>query len=357
MNAMNAQRQVRLAIVGAGGITRSMLPELRAKPWLEVVAAVDVRQNALDDLERLAPGIATFTDLDEALAQAQVDAVLVNTPAELHYPQARAAIEAGLDALVAKPMTAEWKDAVALVDLAEERGVTLSVVQQLRFNRHYQAVRRFVESGRLGDVEAVFFQNSKPRPEPANLARMIHPALYEASCHHFDSLFSVLGEPMPTSVSCQEYNPTWSPYAGAGMVNALIEVDNRVHIVYHGGFCAQAPMYDVRFEGTKGVLRCRGLHMSVDTMAYEFADRLGAFEPIQIDEDLPVQGPWQPYLDAWYAYLTGGPEPPFSGRRNLRVLSLIDGAMRSAESGMRIDVAGDQRYASAFSRREESREW
>lgn len=296
--------------------------------------------------------MAPFTDLDDALTRIQVDAVLINTPAEWHYRQTRAAVEGGFDVLVAKPMTAKWKDAVDLVEIVAGSRVTVSVVQQMRFNRHYQAVRRLVESGRLGDIEAVFFQNSKPRPEPANLAQMAHPALYETSCHHFDSIFSVLGEPTPTSVSCQEYNPSWSPYAGAGMVNALVELDNRIRVIYHGGFCSQAAMYDLRLEGTRGTLRCRGLHMSNDTMSYEFAERLGTFEPVTIDQDLPAQGPWQPYLDAWYAYLNGGTEPAFSARNNLKVLSLIDAAIRSAESGRRIDVAGDPRYDAAPTRRE-----
>ena len=50
-------------------------------------------------------------------------------------------LEAGLHVLVAKPMTTRWEDAVALVAQARACGRTLSVAQQIRYNRHYLAVR------------------------------------------------------------------------------------------------------------------------------------------------------------------------------------------------------------------------
>jgi predicted dehydrogenase len=171
---MTATEKVRCLIVGMGGISGAMVSRLRQTPWYATAGVVDVRPEALaraGDVLSL-PQEALFTDLDAALAATDAAAVLINTPSELHYTQSRAALEAGKHVLVAKPITNSYEQAEELVHLARARGVTLSVGQQIRYNRHFTAVRRFLESGRLGAVEAAFFMNSKPRPRAANLARM-----------------------------------------------------------------------------------------------------------------------------------------------------------------------------------------
>lgn len=344
------RRKIRCLVVGMGGISKTMLRELTAKAWYETVGVVDVRDEALADAAaRLhLPRTALFKDLDEALRASPADAVIVNTPSELHYAQSKAALEARRHVLVAKPVTNSYEQAVDLVDLAAAQGVTLSVGQQMRFNRHYTAVQRFVDGGGLGSVEAVFFQNSKPRPNPANLARMDQPALYENACHHFDAFVALFGERAPEWIACDGFIPSWSPYAGPCMVNALIRFGGDLHVLYHGGFSSRAPMYEFRLEGSAGALRCHGIHMSNDTMGYEFAPPLGEFAPTTIDDGIPARSPWIRFFDVWHDYLRGGPEPPFSGRNNLKVFALLSAAIESVDNRHPVEVAGNPRFAAAF---------
>jgi len=342
--------KIRCIVVGMGGISKTMLRELAAAPWYETVAVVDVRAAALAEAAaRLGlPESARFTDLAAALREVPADAVLVNTPSELHFGQSRAALEAGRHVLVAKPITTSYGQAVELVELAAARGVTLSVGQQLRYNRHYTAVERFLASGAIGSVEAVFFQNSKPRPQPANLARMAQPALYENACHHFDAFRALFAGREPEWIVGDGFVPSWSSYAGPCMVNALIRFGGGLHLLYHGGFSSQAPMYEFRLEGSQGALRCHGVHMSNDAMRYEVAPALGEFAPAAIDEGLPAGSPWPPFFERWRRYVAGGAEPPFSGRNNLPVFALLSAAIESVEHGRPVEVAGNPRFASAF---------
>ena len=342
--------RVRCLVVGMGGISRAMLRSLAQKPWFCCAGLVDLSKEALATGGELAgvPEKARFRDLGEALAALRPDAVLINTPSELHYPQTRQCLEAGCHVLVAKPVTNDYAQAVELAALAARCGATLSVGQQLRYNRHYAALTRFVQSGALGRVEAAWFMNSKPRPKVANLAHMLQPSLYENACHHFDAFLSVFAGCAPEWISCDGFVPSWSKYAGPCMVNALIRFGGGLHLSYHGGFSSQAPMYEFRLEGTLGALRCRGLHMSNDTMEYEFAPALGAFAPRPIDEDIVPCDPFLPFLDHWHAYLCGGPEPPFSGHRNLQVFALLSAAIEAVETGRPVDIASHPQYAGAY---------
>ncbi len=133
------------------------------------------------------------------------------------------------------------------------------------------------------------------------------------------------------------------------MVNATIAFSGGLHVLYHGGFSSQAPMYEFRVEGTTGALRCRGLHMSNDTMSYEVAPALGQFAPSAIDAGVESQDPFRPFFALWRDYVQGGAEPPFSGRNNLRVMAMLCAAIDSlAGDGKRIAIAANPRYHGAF---------
>jgi predicted dehydrogenase len=132
------------------------------------------------------------------------------------------------------------------------------------------------------------------------------------------------------------------------MVNALIRFNGNLHVAYHGGFSSRASMYEFRLEGEKGALACHGVHMSNDAMRYELAPALGQFGHVTIDADVPLRNPFDPFLDAWHAYVNGGAEPPFSGRNNLKVFAMLSAAIESTESGNPVEIAGNPRYRRAF---------
>lgn len=349
-------RNVRCVVVGIGAISRHMLAVLATKSWYETAAFVDVRADALAEACSGSPDVPGFTDLEEALEQTHADVVIVNTPSEFHDAQATQALNAGFHVLVAKPITNDFEQAVKLVELAAGQGLTLSVGQQMRYMRHYRAVERFVRSGRLGSIEAINLLNPKPRPNPANLISMEQPALYEIACHHFDSLLAIVGDRAVESIACDGFSPSWSRYAGPCLVNAMIRFEGNLHVLYQGGFSAQAPSYELRLEGASGALRCRGLHMSVDEMTNELALPGGSFTPIDIDEGIPAESPWHTYFDVWHRYLVGGPEPSFSGRNNLKVFAPLSAGIESNErGGAPVNVAASTRYAAAFGEFEPAR--
>lgn len=325
-------RRFRLLFAGYGHLGAYLAQRLGDEPWCEVAAVADSRAAAREKAAAV-HGVPAFASLEQALAAATADIAVISTPSEGHYAQSAAALRRGLHVLVAKPITNSLADARRLVALAAAKRRKLAVGQQLRFNRHYRAVASFIRSGRLGKVEVVHFLNSKPRHKALNLATMAQPAFYEMACHHFDSLLALLPGAAPQSIVADGFRPSWSVYRGPCMVNALITLRGGVHVLYHGGFSSQADCYELRLEGTRGALRCRGLHMSVDEMRYEFAPRGGAFREVDLDAGAPPVNPWDEFIARWRAWLAGGAEPPFSGRRNLAVFGLLASGIASARTG------------------------
>lgn len=331
------RKTLRLLFCGYGQLGDSLARVLGRQPWCRIVAVADPNRRALQRAAAY-PNVSAFADFDEALESTDADVALINTPSEQHFRQAAAALSRGLHVLVAKPITNSLADARKLVALARKHRRKLAVGQQMRFNRHYRAVRAFIESGRLGEVEVVHFLNSKPRHRALNLGAMDEPAFYEMSCHHFDSLLALFPSSTPRSIVADAYRPSWSVYRGPCMVNALIRMSGGLHVLYHGGFSSQADMYELRLEGTRGALRCRGIHMSVDDMRYDFAPRAGEFRRVAIDARIAAANPWLEFFARWRAWLAGGAEPPFSGRHNLKVFSLLAAGIESARSGKTVNV-------------------
>src|SRR2546423_4410283 len=263
-SAIVKKRTLRLVFAGYGHLGEYLARYLARERWCSIVAVADPSAHA-----RERTSVPAFSDFGRALDYIEADVAVISTPCDLNYEQSAQALRRGLHVLVAKPITNNLSEAKRLVALARKQRRKLAVGQQIRFNRHYRAVARFVRSGKIGKVEYVHFLNSKPRHQALNLAHMGQPALYEMSCHHFDSLMALFPGAKPTSIVADGFRPSWSVYSGPCMVNALIRMSGGLHVLYHGGFSSQADMYELRLEGTRGALRCRGIHMSVDELRYD----------------------------------------------------------------------------------------
>lgn len=342
----------RVLAVGYGLMGSSLARLIDGSGWAKIIGAVDASDTALQQAtenHQLHAG-ATGTHLRTVLQRLQPDIVSINTPSEYHFKQVMTALDTGCHVLVAKPVASGLNEALRIAKHAQLCRRKVVVGQQMRFNRHYRSVAAFVASGAIGKVESVQLMNSKPRHQALNLGTMPEPAMLEMACHHFDALLSFLPRARPQSIVAQGFRPSWSVYDGHCMVNAIIELSSGVNVLYHGGFSSQAEQYELRLEGTRGALRCRGSHMSGTAFAYEVAERGGAFVTADLESAVEAGSPWQMYLAQWQRYLQGGAEPVFSVRRNLPVFALLSAGIESIRRGKRIDLTSSARYAAALAR-------
>ena len=126
-----------VGVVGYGGYFRSMLlPLLKAHPGFSLASACarsGLTVRAAVENDGFARGT---TDYREVLDDPAVAVVYVATRHDLHYPVARAAVEAGKAVFVEKPMTMTVADARELAGAVERRGTLLTVGFNRRFSPH-----------------------------------------------------------------------------------------------------------------------------------------------------------------------------------------------------------------------------
>ena len=94
--------------------------------------------------------------LDAVLGDPAIDAVSLASPAELHFAQARAALEAGKHVFVEKPLALDVGEAEQLCELAETRGLVLMVGHLLQYHPVYLRLREMVAQGTLGKLRYVY---------------------------------------------------------------------------------------------------------------------------------------------------------------------------------------------------------
>jgi len=104
------------------------------------------------------------TELADALARDDVDAVILCTPTQLHASQSIAAMRAGKHVQVEIPLADSWVDALAVQQVQAETGKVCMVGHTRRFNPSHQWIHRRIAAGELSiqqmDVQTYFFRRS-----------------------------------------------------------------------------------------------------------------------------------------------------------------------------------------------------
>jgi predicted dehydrogenase len=184
---------LKLGIVGCGFVTeRRHLPTLQRLSEVRVVALADVDS---DKCERVAARFgrpSCHPDVRALLANADVDAVAVCTPASTHTEVALPALDAGKHVFVEKPITLSLEEAGTLVRRAQNLSATTTVGFNQRHHRLVREARKLLRDGAVGRVTAI-----ATRFTDARLAQPDLPAwrsrretggggLLEKLIHHFD---------------------------------------------------------------------------------------------------------------------------------------------------------------------------
>ncbi|MBO6552781.1 MAG: Gfo/Idh/MocA family oxidoreductase [Roseitalea sp.] len=124
-----------VAILGAG-IGAQHMDGYRALPdrW-KVMAVCDLDPDKADAVAAKSPGCSVTADIDEVLADPDIDVIDICLPPHLHAPVAIAALEAGKHVICEKPLAGSVRDADRMAAAADKAGRMLAPVFQYRYGR------------------------------------------------------------------------------------------------------------------------------------------------------------------------------------------------------------------------------
>jgi predicted dehydrogenase len=205
---------LRLGVVGVGALTlRGILPHLSQDDVKERVRIEALCDPVVTRAEAAAAryGVAgAFADVDEMLAEADIDAVTVASPIGLHHAHCRAALEAGKHVHANKTMTTTVREADELIALARSRHLCLVASPGEVLRPQIARTRELIESGAIGQLAWALcggafgeYHEDEPERRDRSGGAPIDPAwyfrgpgggpLYDMTVYALHQLTSVLG--------------------------------------------------------------------------------------------------------------------------------------------------------------------
>ena len=148
-------KKIKAAIAGLGFIGPAHIEALRRLPNVEVIGVADM--NLEMSLKRAAElGIEkAYASFEDLLADSDVDCVHICTPNNLHFEQAKKAIEAGKHVVCEKPLATTTAEAMILHSMAVEAGIVHAVHFNLRYYPLIRQMKILRENGELGEIYSV----------------------------------------------------------------------------------------------------------------------------------------------------------------------------------------------------------
>jgi predicted dehydrogenase len=190
-------KPIRIAVAGAGVIGRRYVELIQASNRAELCAVVDMTTEARDFAE--VAGVPHFIDLEDLLNAKVADGIILATPNHLHANGIMKCAEAGVSALIEKPVVGSLDELAEVIETVERCGVPMLVGHHRRHSSVLQEARRIVQTGELGRLVSVQASAQFSKPEQYFLTAPWRTAIGGGPIlinliHDLDALRFVCGE-------------------------------------------------------------------------------------------------------------------------------------------------------------------
>jgi UDP-2-acetamido-3-amino-2,3-dideoxy-glucuronate N-acetyltransferase len=186
---------INVAVVGVGYWGRNLVRNFHDLGALSLLC--DAERSIETNCREQYAGVRFCQDFRAVLADPLIDAVALATPAVTHYEMAKAALEAGKDVFVEKPLAIDVGHGESLVELAAAKRRILMVGHILRYHPAIVKLGELIQNGTLGKVDYLYSNRLN-----IGKIRTEENILWSFAPHDISVMLSLLGE-MPAKVSCQ----------------------------------------------------------------------------------------------------------------------------------------------------------
>lgn len=295
-----------------------------------------------------------YADYRELVSNKDLDAVVVSSTPNVHYEQAKFALENGKHVLIEKPMTFTAAQAKELVQLAKSKELELLVSCPWHYTRHGFEARRMIKEGVVGNLKMISVLMTNPvdqlikgmdtspthglnevytEPNPGSYS---DPAIagggqIYTQVSHAGAYLSFL-----SGASAKE---VYAKFDNAGSENDIYNVltitmtdGTLVNLSSTGATPQSTRNYEVRIFGDKGIIL---LELWKGTMSFHsFSGDVKEYKPLSEDEIYPDRAPVLNFIDA----VLGVDKNGSPGELGLAAMEVIEAACLSNQKGKSIKI-------------------
>src|ERR1700726_2903623 len=151
-------KSILIAQLGCGYWGPNLLRNFSALPGCEVRYVVDPSQERREFVEANFPRTRAVPSPENVFSDAEVDAVVIATPAETHFRLAREALRAGKHVFVEKPLATKASEVDELGALASAQKLVLMTGHTFIYNSAVRYVKTLIDQGELGEIRYIYSQ-------------------------------------------------------------------------------------------------------------------------------------------------------------------------------------------------------
>jgi UDP-2-acetamido-3-amino-2,3-dideoxy-glucuronate N-acetyltransferase len=330
-----------VAVVGNGNWGKNLVRNFFELGALRLVC--DGNPLAEANVRAKYPQLAFCRDYSQVLSDESIQAVVLATPAAVHFDMARRALQAGKDVFVEKPLSLSAAEGSELVQLAAQNGRVLMVGHILQFHPAVRKLKELILAGSLGRLQYVYSNRLN-----IGKIRTEENILWSFAPHDISVMLGLLGEE-PESVTCEGgyylsdrvADVTLSQFAFASGVRAHIFV-SWLHPFKEQRLVVVGSQKMAVFDDTAPDKLVLYPHR------VEWKDRIpnavkADAEPVPLEASEPLRNECSHFLDC----VTSRNTPLTDGREGLRVLRLLNACQESLESHKAVSLASRAEYPPA----------
>ena len=191
------KKQITVGVLGCGYWGPLLVRNFKGLPGCELKAICDVNAARLKHLGALYPDVEGVSDPQHFLNGSRLDAVVVATPVNHHYPLAKASLLAGKHTFIEKPMASSSAECEELIEIAEHNGLILMVGHTFLYSAPVRKIVEIIAAGDIGDIRYI---NSR-RLNLGLFQKDINVA-WDLAPHDISIILHILGE-NPLTINCQ----------------------------------------------------------------------------------------------------------------------------------------------------------
>ena len=189
-----SKAEIGVAFLGVGRMGETHLRNLAGVNGVRMRVVADPVLEAAEHGRELSGADRATANIDEAILDSAVDAVIIVTPTDTHARLIESAVLAGKAVFSEKPIALDLAETKRIVNLINEKGAAVQLGFMRRFDPGYAEAKRRIEQGELGRIETFRALSRDTYPPPLKFLLQSGGSFLDMAVHDLDLARFLVGE-------------------------------------------------------------------------------------------------------------------------------------------------------------------
>lgn len=190
-------KQIKVGVVGCGYWGPNLVRNFRSLQDCNLKMICDLNEQRLAHLKTLYPEVQGTMDYRHMLNGVGLDAVVIATAVNTHYPMAKASLLAGKHTLVEKPLAFSSAECEELIAIAQKKSLVLMTGHTFLYSPAVRKIKEIVDHGDIGEIRYI----SARRLNLGLFQKDINVA-WDLAPHDISIVLHIMGE-QPVTINCR----------------------------------------------------------------------------------------------------------------------------------------------------------